>query len=176
MTEMSMGKALTAVCSTSTGMTLPWPRLNNQANSTDAATTLSATHPNGQSGVHEVPGGATQRHKQVMVVRIDGRTTTREVRRNECRLVGDLKAPALRVVARRRQGGAAVAARICGSREGLSKMERRPTSALRLFRTPGHDRCPRSIELGSWQRQCSRNATTAATLLPELSSVEQRRG
>ena len=41
-------------------------------------------------GVHEVLGGATQRHKQLIVVRIDGRTTTRGVRRNEYRLIGDL--------------------------------------------------------------------------------------
>jgi len=44
-----ISQALTAVCSTTTGTTLPWLRLNNHASSTDEAITLSANHPNGQS-------------------------------------------------------------------------------------------------------------------------------
>jgi len=61
----------------------------------------------GQRGMHQVFGCATQRHKEMMIVGVDDWAAACEVGRNGDRLLGELDAPALPVVARKGQRGLA---------------------------------------------------------------------
>jgi len=63
--------------------------------------------PGGQRGMHQVLRRATRRDEKVVVVGIDRRAAACEIGRKGDRPLGNLKAPALRVVAQRGQGSLA---------------------------------------------------------------------